>query len=147
MTLVIGMPEAINPGPSDPWQRRVWRYEGDYGNINEGLVRFKPGTGGGGARAGRIVECLSDGLTYTFHLRKGVEFHDGTPLNAEAIKTNYDRQIDENRPVPLPRHHVHRDRIRRHRKDRGDGEYDLQITQKRRACCCSGTWQCTLKES
>ncbi|TBL69899.1 staphylopine-dependent metal ABC transporter substrate-binding lipoprotein [Paenibacillus thalictri] len=31
-----------------------------------------------------------DGKTYTFHLRKGVMFHDGTPFNAEAVKQNID---------------------------------------------------------
>ena len=33
----------------------------------------------------------SDGLTYTFHLREGVKFQDGTPLNAEAVKWSLDR--------------------------------------------------------
>lgn len=35
-----------------------------------------------------------DGKTYTFHLRKGVEFHDGTPFDAEAVKFTLDRARD-----------------------------------------------------
>ncbi|HBY93218.1 MAG: ABC transporter substrate-binding protein [Ardenticatenaceae bacterium] len=36
-------------------------------------------------------EVSSDGKTYTFHLRKDVKFHDGTPFNAEAVRYNFDR--------------------------------------------------------
>jgi peptide/nickel transport system substrate-binding protein len=32
-----------------------------------------------------------DGLVYTFTLRQGVVFHDGTPFNAQAVGTNLDR--------------------------------------------------------
>ncbi|MFF2111598.1 ABC transporter substrate-binding protein [Rhodococcus koreensis] len=32
-----------------------------------------------------------DGLTLTLNLRDGVKFHDGTPLDAEAVKANLDR--------------------------------------------------------
>src|SRR5688572_30969629 len=32
-----------------------------------------------------------DGLAYTFKLRKGVKFHDGTAFTSEDIKATYDR--------------------------------------------------------
>lgn len=35
-------------------------------------------------------EISEDGLTYTFHLRKNIEFSDGEPFNAEAVKKNID---------------------------------------------------------
>ncbi len=35
-----------------------------------------------------------DGLTYTFTLRQGVTFHDGTPFNADAVRVNIERILD-----------------------------------------------------
>src|SRR5215510_9037382 len=40
----------------------------------------------------------ADGLAWTFKLRRGVRFHDGTPLDAAAVKFTYDRVIDPNHP-------------------------------------------------
>lgn len=39
-------------------------------------------------------EVSSDAKTYTFKLRQGVKFHDGTPFDAEAVKFNVDRDSD-----------------------------------------------------
>lgn len=43
-------------------------------------------------------DVSEDGLVYTFYLKKGVKFHDGTDLNAEAVKFSIERQTDENHP-------------------------------------------------
>jgi ABC-type transport system substrate-binding protein len=37
-----------------------------------------------------------DGLTWTFRLRRGVVFHDGTPFDADAVVFDIQRQIDPN---------------------------------------------------
>jgi ABC-type transport system substrate-binding protein len=38
-------------------------------------------------------DASGDGRTITFKLRKGVTFHDGTPFNAQAVKSNLDNLI------------------------------------------------------
>jgi ABC-type transport system substrate-binding protein len=43
-----------------------------------------------------------DGLVYTFQLRKGVKFHDGTLFNAEAVEFNYMRYLDKTHPHHEP---------------------------------------------
>ena len=36
----------------------------------------------------------NDGKSILFHLRRGIQFQDGTPLNAEAVKFNFDRLMN-----------------------------------------------------
>jgi peptide/nickel transport system substrate-binding protein len=43
-------------------------------------------------------ENSADGKVWTFHLRKNVKFHDGTPFNADAVVFNFERWMDKNHP-------------------------------------------------
>jgi peptide/nickel transport system substrate-binding protein len=43
-------------------------------------------------------QVSADGLAWTFKLRRGVRFHDGTPLDAAAVKFTFDRVIDPTHP-------------------------------------------------
>ena len=68
--------------------------------VMEGLVKYTPGTVDLEPLLATEVPSLEnggiseDGLTYTFNLREGVTFHDGTPFNAEAVKISYQRLYD-----------------------------------------------------
>jgi peptide/nickel transport system substrate-binding protein len=59
--------------------------------IFEGLVGTEPGTAEPAPLLATEWESSEDGLSYTFQLREDVEFHDGTPFNAQAVCANFDR--------------------------------------------------------
>jgi peptide/nickel transport system substrate-binding protein len=67
-------------------------------NLYEGLLRYQPGTLEVGPALAESWEVSDDGTVYTFNLREGVTFHDGTPFNAEAVKFNFDRMLNEDHP-------------------------------------------------
>ena len=96
-TLVVGLvAEPINLDPpqvTDLNSNRVGR------RVVETLVTFPD-------ESTQVVPGLAeswtiskDGLQYTFKLRRGIAFHDGTPLNAEAVKFSIERQINPNHPA------------------------------------------------
>jgi peptide/nickel transport system substrate-binding protein len=68
-------------------------------NVFEGLVRFKPGTLEIEPALAKSWEVSPDGLVYTFELRDGVLFHDGSPLDAEAVKSSFERMLDPTHPA------------------------------------------------
>jgi peptide/nickel transport system substrate-binding protein/oligopeptide transport system substrate-binding protein len=59
----------------------------------DGLTRFTPG---GQVEPGlaRAWEVSPDGLSYVFHLRTGVRFHDGRPLLARHVVQSFRRVLD-----------------------------------------------------
>ncbi|MCK0150231.1 ABC transporter substrate-binding protein [Marivita sp. S6314] len=61
-----------------------------YSNVFEGLTRFMSDGSVVPGLAERW-EISDDGMTYTFTLRDGVTFHDGTTLDAQDVKFSLDR--------------------------------------------------------
>lgn len=88
-TLVYATTEKISDvDPSNAYDFHTWEL---FQNINRGLLSYKPGTT-------EIIPGLAESYTvndagdvYTFTLRSGVQFTDGTPFNAEAVKWSIDR--------------------------------------------------------
>lgn len=62
-------------------------------NIYEGLLKYKSDSTEVEPSLAESWDVSKDGLTYVFHLRKGVKFQDGTDFNAQAVKFNIDRQL------------------------------------------------------
>jgi peptide/nickel transport system substrate-binding protein len=61
-----------------------------YGNVFEGLVQFAA-DGSAAPRLALSWEISADGLTYVFHLKSGVRFHDGSEFDAAAAKYSLER--------------------------------------------------------
>src|SRR5438093_1040033 len=63
--------------------------------LYEGLVRYKPNSTDIEPALAERWDISSDGLAYTFHLRSGVKFHDGSALTGEAVAFTFDRSINK----------------------------------------------------
>lgn len=66
--------------------------------ILENLVAFVPGTGDLQAGLATSWEANEDASVWTFSLREGITFHDGTPFNAEAVAFNFERWNNTDHP-------------------------------------------------
>lgn len=63
------------------------------GYIFDGLTRFTPAAQVEPGLAERW-EISRDGRTYTFHLRRDVTFHDGSPFRARTVLLSWERALD-----------------------------------------------------
>ena len=91
-TLVIAIPGDLNR--TDPALVDDANSSYVLQQIFEGLVTLKPGSGS--EIVGQLADSWTispDGLTYTFKLKSGIKFQDGTDFNAAAAKVNFDRWL------------------------------------------------------
>jgi len=95
-TLVVSM--AADPTGLDP--EAVLNNTSGFvmATIYDGLIRYKPGTVEVEPGLAQSWDVSADGLTYTFHLRSGVKYQDGTPFNAQALIATLDRQLKKSDP-------------------------------------------------
>src|SRR6266513_1428195 len=61
----------------------------------EGLVKYKSGSTDVEPLLAEKWDVSADGKEYIFHLKSGVKFHDGSPLNAEAVAFTFDRTVNK----------------------------------------------------
>lgn len=66
--------------------------------VFDSLLSFEPGTTRVKPALAESWAANSDGTVWTFKLRQGVEFHDGTAFDADAVLVNFDRIWDTEHP-------------------------------------------------
>jgi peptide/nickel transport system substrate-binding protein len=67
--------------------------------VYDTLVTYKPGTNELTPDLATKWQVSSDGLKWTFDLVHNVQFQDGTPFNADAVLTNFERAWDTKNPL------------------------------------------------
>jgi peptide/nickel transport system substrate-binding protein len=65
----------------------------------EGLVKYKSGGTDVEPALAESWDIAPDGKSVVFHIRKGVKFHDGSDLNAQAVAFSFDRSINKDNPL------------------------------------------------
>ena len=98
-SIVVGIPQDLEDS-LDPHKVEAAGTKEVLFNIFEGLI--KPDSNGDFIPAvAQSYEVSDDALTYTFTLRDGVKFHDGSTVTAEDVKYSIDRCADTSGGSPL----------------------------------------------
>jgi peptide/nickel transport system substrate-binding protein len=74
--------------PANAYDFHTWEI---FYNIYQGLLKYPPGKTNLVPGLAESYEISADGKEYTFKLRQGLKFTDGTPFDAEAVKWSIDR--------------------------------------------------------
>lgn len=69
-------------------------------SLFDGLMDYKPGTTELKTDLAKDYEISDDGLTYTFHLREGVTFHNGREMVASDVKYSLERTVNPETQSP-----------------------------------------------
>ncbi len=93
-TLIMSYP--FEPSQIDPHAYFEAEVDLPYNAVYEALYYFEGPEGEFKPQLAESFEWSADGMTLTFHLRKGVKFHDGSDFNAETAKWNFDRLLGLN---------------------------------------------------
>jgi peptide/nickel transport system substrate-binding protein len=91
---------GVDPDTLDPVQMTTTTVGNIVDYVVETLTQLAP-DGSIQAHLAESWTVSADGRQYTFKLRQGVTFHDGTPFNAKAVKWNFDRLKDPEVRVPV----------------------------------------------
>ena len=94
--LVVG--QVAEPATMDPHVATAVNDFRILVNVYDGLVRYESGTLEVEPALAESWEISEDGTVYTFNLRRDVTFHDNTQFNADAVKFNFDRMLNEDHP-------------------------------------------------
>ncbi|PMR76281.1 peptide ABC transporter substrate-binding protein [Billgrantia endophytica] len=78
---------------TQPGVNRDGNTDGVMMHVVEGLVGYRE-DGSVGPMLAERYDISEDGLTYTFHLREGVRFHNGETMTAEYVVWSWDRWMD-----------------------------------------------------
>jgi peptide/nickel transport system substrate-binding protein len=94
LTSSVRTPLMSDPPPLDP--DAFYQPEGllIMTSAYQGLLRYVPGSTKLEGLLATKWTTSPDGLTYTFTLRDGVKFADGTPFDSAAAKASFQRRID-----------------------------------------------------
>jgi peptide/nickel transport system substrate-binding protein len=94
--LVVGTTER--PSTIDPAEVYEKMASDILFNTTDRLVELEPGSGDAIPGLAESWEISDDALTYTFTLREGVTFQDGSDLTSEDVKFSLERSLNINHP-------------------------------------------------